>query len=157
LALSDSRRAPVIVVQADENWERDNFPRSFLLSLGWGLAWNFLFDPLVWTGTVEERNIFFDHPKQMTLLQDKHVIKTFSPYASQESFADRFDFRRATWRFQDFNSASCCHTRESLTIFAITISNQEVWRLTEWSSLAQFLRDPGIGRMSGDANVNDSP
>jgi hypothetical protein len=40
-------------------------------------------------GMVEERNLFFDQPKPMTLPQDQHVIKTFLPHAMQELFTDR--------------------------------------------------------------------
>ncbi len=33
MAFDNSRRVPVILIQAVENWERDNFSRSFLFSL----------------------------------------------------------------------------------------------------------------------------
>ncbi len=67
LASDDSRRAPVIVVQAVENWERDDFFPFVPLFPLMGAPPEFFIRSPGEDGQVEERNIFFDHPKQMTI------------------------------------------------------------------------------------------
>jgi len=103
-------------MQSIGHWKRDNLSLWFLFPLQCNSLWNFLLDPLVWPGMVEELNICFDHPIPMTLPKDQQVIKAFPPYATQEPFAEGIGFRRAIRRFQDFNFASYCHSRESLSI-----------------------------------------
>ncbi len=93
----------------------------------------------------------------MFLSHDQHVIQAFSPYAAPEAFAKRIGFGCAIRRFQDFNVAALCHSRESVAKFAITIANQEAWRLTVRRGFAQLLCDPGIRGMRRDVKMNDSP
>ncbi len=95
--------APAIMVQSVENWKCDDLTFSFLFSLRNSPHRNFLVDPLVRSGLVEELNVFPDHSMQMILPQDQQMIKAFSPYAAQESFADRVGF----WRDKAF---SCFQT-----------------------------------------------
>ncbi len=64
------------------------------------------------------------------------MIKALSPYAAQESFADRVGFWRAIRRFHDFNPTAGGHLCEGVAIFTIAIANQETWPLTVWRGLA---------------------
>ena len=41
--------------------------------------------------------------------------------------------------------------------FPVVIPNQICWRLSIWSRLPQLLRDPGIGRRSRHADMDDFP
>lgn len=116
-----------------------------------------MFNPLVGASLVEELHVFFGHSIQMTLPQDEHVVKAFSPYAAQESFADRIGFRCAIGRFQDFNSASCCHSRKTLAVSTIAIPNQKARSLIEGRRFAELLSYPCIGGMDRDIKVNDAP
>jgi hypothetical protein len=140
-----------------ENRKRNDLPRSRFAFLVHGTLRNPLFNALMPTGLVEELNVLFDHPIQMFLSQDQHVIKALPPYAPQEPFADRVGFGCAVRRFQDFNVAVPCHSHESGAVFAIPISNQAAWPLIKRSSLTQLLRHPDIGWVSRDVEVNDSP
>jgi hypothetical protein len=60
-----------------KNGKRNYFSFPFLFSLCFSLFWNFLFDPLVWSRLVEILNALrvFDHPIQVTLAQEQHVIE----------------------------------------------------------------------------------
>jgi hypothetical protein len=107
--------------------------------------------------SVEIPDVLCDHPAQLPVTENQKVIEAFPSYAPHESLTDRSGFRRVILRFQDFNSASCCHSRKSLPVFAIAIANQEAWSLTEWRGFAHLLCDPGISRMSCDIEMNNAP
>ena len=88
------------------------------------------------SGLVEILHMFFNHPIEMALTQDQHVSKALTPHATQESFADGIGVWRAIGRFQNFNFARRGHLGESLTMFAIAISNQETRMLAESCGLS---------------------
>jgi len=97
----------VIVVQAIQNLERDNLSSSLLFHNRCSLR-NPLLDPLMWPGLIEISHGFTDHAIQMALPQNQDVIQAFSPYASQQAFANRICFWISVRRFQDLNQAVFC-------------------------------------------------
>lgn len=66
----ESGRAAIIVMQPDEYGEADDLARALSFSLGSNLCRNSLFKSLVWTGLVEELNIFLDNSMELTLSED---------------------------------------------------------------------------------------
>ena len=92
----------------------------------------------------------------MALPQDEDVVKAFSPYATQESFADGIGFG-CMIVFSGFQFRSLRHSLECLALFTIAIPNQKARGLTEGRCFAQLLGNPGILGMCRDVEVNDSP
>ena len=81
-----SGRAAVVVVQAAEHRESDDFARLRSLGLWW--HGNCLADTLVRSGMIEEAGVLPDHFRQMALVEDEHVVKTVPVQGSKHALTD---------------------------------------------------------------------
>jgi hypothetical protein len=61
----------VVVMQAAQQWVRDDLPTRLWLVWSLWLAGNTLLYPLVWSGMVEVRLVLLHHPVQVSLAQDE--------------------------------------------------------------------------------------
>src|SRR5919199_725388 len=85
------------------------------------------------------------------------MIQAFPPYATEKSLADGIRFRSTVGCLEDFNSATLRDTHESITMFAIAVSNQEAACPANRGHLAQLLSHPGIAGIACHSKVHDSP
>ncbi len=81
---------------------------------------------------------------QVLFSQNWDVIKTFSPYASQEPFTDGIRLGRTIRRLQSFDGCAHGDTSETSPILTIAIPNQKAWCLSERRRFAQVLGNPFI-------------
>jgi hypothetical protein len=121
------------------------------------LFWDLLFDALMRSGLIEVLDMGLKDTIQLLLLEDEKVIETLSPRAPQKPFTNCIGLRRMVGRFEYLDAARCCHTSETGSKLAITITNEIVRRLSIGGCLSQLLCSPGIGRRSSDTHMDGSP
>ena len=111
-------------------------------------------DPLMRSSMVEVCHILIEHALELPLVKDQDMIKAFLSHTSQEAFADRIGSWRMIRRFENLNRTRCRHASKARPKFAIVITNQILRRLPIRGSFSEVLRDPGIGRRSGDSDMD---
>ena len=111
-------------------------------------------DPLMRSCPVEVHHILIEHALQLLLAEDQQMVKALLSYTPQEAFADRIGLWRMIGRFEDLNCTRCRHVSKARPKFAIVSTNQIRWRLPIGSSFPELLRTPGIGRRSGDSDMD---
>ncbi len=102
--------ATVVVVQTAEHGEGDDLARLRLLHLWW--HGNTLADApstalragLVRSGVVEEFGVLPGHLRQITLVEDEHVVETLATQRSKEPFDVCTRVGRPDGRAQDFDT-----------------------------------------------------
>ena len=49
---------------------------------------NLLFDPLMWSGSIEVLDIGVEHPLELHLMQDEQMVEALPAHTSQKAFTD---------------------------------------------------------------------
>jgi len=115
---------------------------------------NLLLNTLMRSCPVEVHHILIEHPLELLLAEDQQMVEAFLSYTPQIAFADRIGAFRMIGRFENLNSTRCRHASKARPKFAIVITNQILRRLPIGSSFPELLRHPGIGRRSGDSDMD---
>src|SRR5712692_584603 len=118
---------------------------------------NLLLNPLMWSHSIEIRDIGTQDTMQLLLMDDQEMIQALSSHTPQEAFTDRIGSRRVIGRFEHLDATRCCDSSETKPELAIIIANKVLWRLSIRSRFPKLLCGPGVGRTSGHAHMNDFP
>src|SRR6266446_2655967 len=94
---------------------------------------------------------------QLLLMEDQHLVQTFSSHTAQKAFTDGIGSWRMIGRFEYLHVARCCNSGEAGPKLAIVIANEILRRLSIRSRLAQLLCGPNVGRRARHTYVNDFP
>src|SRR5579871_3949484 len=93
----------------------------------------------------------------MTLAQRQHVIQTFTPYRALEALNHSVGVGGPHGRFEHPNASACSHAGEVCTIFSLVVADKVLGSLAERRRLAELLGSPGVRRMRGYREVNNTP
>ena len=118
---------------------------------------NLLVYSLMWSCSVEIRDVGTQDTVQLLLMEDHYLVQALSPHTPQKAFTDGIGSWRMIWRFEYLHVARCCHTGETGPKLAIVIANEIFRRLSIRSRLAQLLCGPNVGRRARHTYVNDFP
>jgi hypothetical protein len=118
---------------------------------------NLLVNPLMRSGLVEVRHIPMKDALKLFLVKDQEVVETFLSDTPHEAFTDGIGSWGAIGCFEYLYGTRCSHPSETRPKFAIVITHQVLRCLSIGSGFPKLLRHPGIGRGSGNADMNHSP
>ncbi len=65
----------------------DDFPLALFLSAASHPLWDLLLNALMRSCPVKERDVFFEHPIQLTVAHNQQMIETFKPHTAKKSLA----------------------------------------------------------------------
>jgi len=104
---------------------------------------------------IEIGDILANQTMQMSLLQDEHVIQTFSPDTAHEAFTDCVGFRSTHWRSDDLDSPPVRDLCETLPVLAVIISNEKTGSFIVRRCVSYLLGNPEITGCAGHAIVDN--
>ena len=142
------------MLQPVQDWKRDNLPLALFLSADSHSLRDLLMNALMRPRRVEEHNVFFDHPIQLTFAQNQKVVQTLSLNAAQKSFAYCIRSLCPIGCAQDLHSRGLGHGGKPRTELAIVVADQEARARTGWRRFSQLLRDLGVGWMPRHSKVH---
>ena len=87
---------------------------------------------------------------QPLFTEDQHVIQTFLSDTPQKAFTDGIGSWRVRGRFENLDTARCCHSSETGSKLAIMIANEVLRRLSIGSCLSSSTLLVGLERGWGD-------
>jgi hypothetical protein len=108
-------------------------------------SWNLLFDPLMWSSSIEVLDIGAQHPLELPLTEDKQMIETLAPHTAEKAFTDRIRARGVIGGFEELDEARRRHSGETRSECAIVVVNEIFGGLPIGRSFSQLLRDPRVG------------
>src|SRR5664280_366033 len=111
-------------------------------------------DALVRSGTIEVRDIRAQHPPQLALVQNNHVIQALTAKAPKESLTESIRPRSQVRRAQYFNPTPRRHPGEHRTEFRVIVADKVGGTLVEGRGLAQLLGHPGIRGVPSDVDMH---
>jgi len=82
---------------------------------------NLLFDPLMWSGSIEVLDIGVEDTVELFLMQDEQMIEAFTSYTPQEAFTDGIGSRGVIRRFENLDSTRSRNTGEVHPKLAIVL------------------------------------
>jgi hypothetical protein len=82
---------------------------------------NLLFDPLMWSGSIEVLDIGIENTVEPLLMQDEQMIETFTSYTQEKAFTDGIGSRGVIRRFEHLDSTRSRNTGEVHPKLAIVI------------------------------------
>jgi hypothetical protein len=115
---------------------------------------NLLFDPLMWSGSIEVLDIGVEDTVELLLMQDEQMIEAFTSYTPQEAFTDRIGSRGVIRRFENLDSTRSRNTGEVHPKLAIVIPKKVFRLLPIGRGFSQLLRYPDIARRSCDTDMD---
>jgi hypothetical protein len=134
----------IVVMQAAEDRVRHDSAR---LGQRLRLARDALLDALVWSCVIEVGDVFLDDAVKMALAEDEEVVKALSAETPQESLTDSVGLWRPDRRPQNLDVSPLSDPVEGCPVLAVIVTNEESRRFAQWSSIAELLSDPGVGRV----------
>jgi len=117
-------------------------------------------DALMGSRVAEVADAFPERAAQMGLTQDQNVIRALSTQAAQEAFADGA-YHWYVGPGRSVGRAQCLYTCsdpcEGRAVPGIVVADEVLLFLAKRSCVAEFLRNPGIGRTPGHGIGYDVP
>lgn len=88
------------------------------------------------------RDVFANHPVEVSLTQDHHVIQAFASHAANEPLTNRISFRCVHGCPEHLSPSVFHHSGETLPVLAVIVTNQKPWSFFIGCRFSQLLRDP---------------
>jgi len=117
-------------------------------------ARNCLVDSLLWTGMIDVVHVLLKDALEMTVVDDEDMVYTLPTNTPQEALADGIGPRRTDRSPEDLNPARCHDASQQGTVCAVSVSDQVARPSSERRGFSQLLRNPLIGRMPRDSDMN---
>ncbi len=114
-------------------------------------------DALVGSGQVEVVDILLDDVVKVALTQDQVEVEAFASEAAEEAFADGIGLGGAVESAQHLDASACGDSGEGGAVPAVVVVDEEAGSLAERGGFSELLCGPGIGGVSGDGEVDDTP
>jgi len=115
--------------------------------------WTLLLERLMGSRAMVIDHVFLEHPLEMPLVQDQHVVQTFLTHGPDPPLRKGVGLWCVIGRLDDCDTLGSKDGIEGHCEFAITIMNEEVrWQpflLENPTKLPRLLRDPGRCRVRG--------
>jgi len=107
-------------------------------------------------GPVEVSEILTQYLVEMALAQDKDMIQALASDAAKKALNQRIRTRCTNRCAHDPDPTRLGYSRECRSELGVVVAEQESRQLVEGSGLAELLGDPGIGRVTGHAQMHDA-
>jgi len=108
-------------------------------------------------GFVTARRIRPEHAPQLFFVQDEEVVEAHAPNAADKPLADGVRVGCSNGCAQHLDAAPRRDTGERRPIPGVVVADRDARRPTERRGLAHLLGDPGVGRVSRHADLDDPP
>jgi hypothetical protein len=108
----------------------------------------------MWPGIIEVRLVLFHHPVQVSLAQDEVEIQALTAHTAQKAFADGVRSRCSIRGPQYLDPLS--DPRKGWTVLAVVVADEVSWSFRKGCCFSQLLGDPGIGWVSGHAEMDEA-
>jgi hypothetical protein len=115
-----------------------------------------LLHALVRPGGVEGEHELAQDAPEVGLAEDEQVVQALLPHRAQKSLADRVRSRCSGGRGYQVDAGGLGDAGEDRPVLAVMVEDEVLGVLTERSGFTQLLGHPGVGRVSGDADVYHS-
>jgi hypothetical protein len=115
---------------------------------------NLLFDPLMWSGSIEVLDIGVEDTVELFLMQDEQMIEAFTSDTPQKAFTDGIGSRGVIRRFENLDSTRSRNTGEVHPKLAIVIPKKVFRPLSIGRGFSQLLRYPDIARRPCDTDMD---
>ena len=149
---------PIVMVQAaQDGGGHDGCRRSMRCALLFRCIGDSLPYPLMRPGFVTARRIRPEHAPQLFFVQDEEVVEAHAPNAADKPLADGVRVGCSNGRAQHLDAAPRRDTGERRPIPGVVVADRDARRPTERRGLAHLLGDPGVGRVSRHADLDDPP
>ena len=122
-----------------------------------GRARDGLRDALVGSGQVEVVDVLLDDVVKVALTQDQIEVEALASEAAEEAFADGIGLGGAVGGAQYQDASACGDSSEGGAELAVVVVEEEAGSLAERGGFSELLCGPGIGGVSGDGEVDDTP
>ncbi len=120
--------------------------------------WNLLLDPLMWSGSIEVLdNIGVEHPLELHLMQDEHMVEALPAHTSQKAFTDRIRSRGVIRGVENLDTTRVRNTCEGRPKLAIVIPQKVFRPLSIRRGFPKLLCGPSVGGIACHADMDHSP
>jgi hypothetical protein len=117
--------------------------------------WGFAAASLDGASVIEVHRIRLEHAEEVLFMQNQQMIETLTSYASQETFTESVGSRGMKWCPQELDSCPAHHAGKARTELAVVVTDQEPRRLPIRCGFSELLGDLAVGRVAGNADVDD--
>jgi hypothetical protein len=138
----DSGDSSVVMMQATQDWQRDDLPLDGALHWHRGL----LAEPLVRACAVVVADVLGDDALEVPVIEHDDVVEAFAAPRAEKPCTDRVHVRRAHRRADHPDAGGACERIEGDPELIVAIANQEPWRRTQGGRVAQAIRSNRVTR-----------
>ncbi len=112
--------------------------------------------PRPWCGrAVLQYATLAQHAAQVGLAQDEHMVQAFPSHTAEEALVGRVRPRCPDGRAHHRDPTARRDAGEARPVPAVISADQGARALVERRGCPQLLRDPGVGRVARDTDVDD--
>ncbi len=119
--------------------------------------WNLLLDPLMWSGSIEVLDIGVEHPLELHLMQDEHMVEALPAHTSQKAFTDGIRSRGVIRCCENLDATRVHNTGEGRPKLAIVIPQKVFRPLSIRCGFPKLLCGPSVGGIACHADMDHSP